>query len=290
MSSRKSIQKKPNAFIGDTFRASDAELLKSGILSDVMVICGDQTWNLHKTVICYRCPFFEKAFLGKFSEARDGTVTINGEDPVLVGWAITWLYSGASSEWNSESGIGVSKLVDFFQLVDYLDIDQLKTIIVSQIESVLLKAARDVQANNNDASNLVEPFLNDFFYAANTAYNTGSTAFWALRQPLVDFAANTRFSVCKNPSIWKRLEETPGLGTDILRRLITNGGNADEDGSLLVLTQTPAKCVRCKKERDFYPFTWLKDVDTSRGARRLALVGNCDTCHQAHLERAKESN
>ncbi|CAJ2500863.1 Uu.00g037160.m01.CDS01 [Anthostomella pinea] len=48
-------EEKPNIYSN-----CDERLLISGILSDVKVICGDKTWNLHKTIICIRCPYFEK--------------------------------------------------------------------------------------------------------------------------------------------------------------------------------------------------------------------------------------
>lgn len=41
-------------------------LYESGILADVEVRCGDQTWKLHKVILCTRSAWFKKALLGAF--------------------------------------------------------------------------------------------------------------------------------------------------------------------------------------------------------------------------------
>lgn len=39
-------------------------LLDSGDMADARVICGDMKWPVHKTILCFRSVWFQKAFTG----------------------------------------------------------------------------------------------------------------------------------------------------------------------------------------------------------------------------------
>lgn len=47
------------------FMSRDVELLKTGLLADATITCGERTWKVHKSII-YRSEWFDKAFNGNF--------------------------------------------------------------------------------------------------------------------------------------------------------------------------------------------------------------------------------
>lgn len=47
-------------------RASDLKLLATGNFADAEIICGDKTFKIHKSVVCTRSVWFEKALTGGF--------------------------------------------------------------------------------------------------------------------------------------------------------------------------------------------------------------------------------
>jgi hypothetical protein len=88
-------------------------LLESSNFSDCVVGCGARTWKLHKAIICPRCPYFNKAFNGRFAvktysalaptffntnrriqEAKTGNLSIRCQDPDTLGHVIRFIYTG----------------------------------------------------------------------------------------------------------------------------------------------------------------------------------------------------
>lgn len=47
-------------------RASNMKLLETGNFADAELICGDKTFKIHKSVVCTRSVWFEKALAGAF--------------------------------------------------------------------------------------------------------------------------------------------------------------------------------------------------------------------------------
>lgn len=48
------------------YRAADLGLFESGHFSDIVVICGPRSWDLHKNVLYARSVWFEKAIAGSY--------------------------------------------------------------------------------------------------------------------------------------------------------------------------------------------------------------------------------
>lgn len=44
----------------------ECSLLETGHFSDVVLVCGNHAWNVHRSIICKRCAWFEKALTGNF--------------------------------------------------------------------------------------------------------------------------------------------------------------------------------------------------------------------------------
>ncbi|KAF2823014.1 hypothetical protein CC86DRAFT_299958, partial [Ophiobolus disseminans] len=67
----------------------------SGKYSDFVITCGTDTYNVHKSVVCARSDFFERAerfAAGK--ESKEGKVNLPEDDPVVVKLLIQYLYEG----------------------------------------------------------------------------------------------------------------------------------------------------------------------------------------------------
>lgn len=47
-------------------RASNMKLLETGNFADAELICGGKTFKIHKSVVCTRSVWFEKALAGGF--------------------------------------------------------------------------------------------------------------------------------------------------------------------------------------------------------------------------------
>ena len=126
-----------------------SSLLESGLLSDATVKCGSKTWRVHRAILCSRNYWFNKALNGHFEvghsllpavcafdvpmgevscasrparlgasqEAKTCCVEIEDFDPELVGWLITYIYTGCeffTSNRISDFHVGVDPLLSVF--------------------------------------------------------------------------------------------------------------------------------------------------------------------------------
>lgn len=46
---------------------ADIRLFETGDLADATIVCGDRTWNVHKTILGSRCKWFKAAFYGNLA-------------------------------------------------------------------------------------------------------------------------------------------------------------------------------------------------------------------------------
>ncbi|KAM0819970.1 putative BTB/POZ protein [Seiridium cardinale] len=76
-------------------QAADRKLFESGLFTDVQIICGNKTWNLHRNILASRCIWFEKALSGNFEEATTRTITITTFNAESIGQLLEFIYTGA---------------------------------------------------------------------------------------------------------------------------------------------------------------------------------------------------
>lgn len=84
-------------------------LLKEGKYSDLTITCGDDSYAVHKAIVCSRSPFFAACCDGDFKvgystssqvlahclqEAKSGVVDLPDDDPLAVKMMIRYLYTG----------------------------------------------------------------------------------------------------------------------------------------------------------------------------------------------------
>ncbi|KAH6843420.1 hypothetical protein B0I37DRAFT_217667 [Chaetomium sp. MPI-CAGE-AT-0009] len=62
--------------------------------TDLTVTCGEQTFRLHRAVICPQSPFFEKACTGGFMEATTGHINLDEQDPQIFAKFVQFIYTG----------------------------------------------------------------------------------------------------------------------------------------------------------------------------------------------------
>jgi hypothetical protein len=66
-------------------------LLDTGKHSDFVIVCGDDTYNVHKSIICSQCSFFDAA--SRFDkEAEEGKIDLADDEPEIVKYFIQYLY------------------------------------------------------------------------------------------------------------------------------------------------------------------------------------------------------
>ncbi|KAJ4388050.1 hypothetical protein N0V93_008655 [Gnomoniopsis smithogilvyi] len=131
MSAVPSGEKQPN-------RACFLDLFESGNFADAEVRCGDQTWKVHRAIVCTRSTWMEKALAGgfqlsPFKEAKTGIITIEENEPAMVGVALKYIYMGAGLDIVAEADKAsrTPRFLHFcaslIKTADYLALDSLKS-------------------------------------------------------------------------------------------------------------------------------------------------------------------
>lgn len=66
-------------------------LLDSGKHSDFAIVCGDDTYIVHKSIVCPQCSFFDAA--SRFGrEAEEWKIDLADDEPEIVKYLIQYLY------------------------------------------------------------------------------------------------------------------------------------------------------------------------------------------------------
>jgi hypothetical protein len=75
----------------DEFRESMKSLLQTGKHSDFTIVCGDDTYKVHKSIVCSQCDFLDAA--SRFGrEAEEGKIDLVDDEPEIVKYMIQYLY------------------------------------------------------------------------------------------------------------------------------------------------------------------------------------------------------
>lgn len=92
-------------------------VLDTGFCSDVQLICGDKTFNVHKLILCSRSDFFRNAFFkAGMEEQRSGTMTLREKEPAIVKAMLEFLYKRDYTEISDEVSSSEAKnLSDIYQ-------------------------------------------------------------------------------------------------------------------------------------------------------------------------------
>ncbi|KAM0271379.1 hypothetical protein ACHAQH_009126 [Verticillium albo-atrum] len=123
----------------DRFKMSDHRLLTSGFFADCEIVLGQKAWKLHKSVLCLRSKYFERAFMGHWpvsvsysvetkdsltqsKEAKSGKITLSTDqfNEQQIEWLISFVYTGVCEleELKSETTV-LHTSAQLFALGDY---------------------------------------------------------------------------------------------------------------------------------------------------------------------------
>ncbi|KAK8037572.1 hypothetical protein PG991_000918 [Apiospora marii] len=150
------------------------EGLKSGYASDVKVVCGDRTWNLHKVILSTRSTFFRKAFTGDSKEAHGDHLTLPDHKPHEVQGIITFIYTGRLCS-NLEKDESLETYIRIFELGDTFGLGALRTYAANKIEEVLVRIALVINKVAIDPFLTISPEAFDSFSRiARFSYSTSS--------------------------------------------------------------------------------------------------------------------
>ncbi|KAK2123122.1 hypothetical protein NOF04DRAFT_1350382 [Fusarium oxysporum II5] len=58
-----------------------SKLYETGTYSDLIITCGNDTYQVHKAIVCPRSSFFTAACSGKFKEGQEGKINLPDDDP-----------------------------------------------------------------------------------------------------------------------------------------------------------------------------------------------------------------
>ncbi|OAL55999.1 hypothetical protein IQ07DRAFT_660303 [Pyrenochaeta sp. DS3sAY3a] len=78
----------------ETYVRDIAQYFQSGVATDLTLIFGDRTRQLHKALVCCHSKWFQKAVNGRFEEATSGVITLMDNDQFLdaIDCMVTYFY------------------------------------------------------------------------------------------------------------------------------------------------------------------------------------------------------
>jgi len=132
--------KAPDNGFATVLTAGLGPLLSSGKYSDLTVHCEDNTWNVHKMVMCTHSKFFVKACDGKFMEAKSGEIILAGDEPLVVEAMLQALYEGDYVEIEEKEEFLENPLVfhaKVYAIGEKYDIVPLKDLAKTKTENIL---------------------------------------------------------------------------------------------------------------------------------------------------------
>lgn len=77
--------------------------LRSGKYSDLKLVCGSETFNVHRVIVCMQSKFFAAACDGKFMEAQTGTINLIEDDPRTVERMLSYIYTGDYDDYDDDA-------------------------------------------------------------------------------------------------------------------------------------------------------------------------------------------
>ncbi|KAL6714131.1 hypothetical protein ACLMJK_008625 [Lecanora helva] len=144
--------------------AANKTLLTSGKGYDLTLKCRDQTFKVHKAIICSRSDFFSACCWGNFKEAKSKCIDLSDDDPKLLSKLLDYLYaleynvidvpsSNDSNSYHPELMVHASLYI----IADKYGVNGLKTIAKDSFIRTLSDEVRDPpNSSPRDLSRLPE--------------------------------------------------------------------------------------------------------------------------------------
>lgn len=118
-------------------KASKAKRPSSSSLFDTIVnvfVGPDHVqFGIHKALLCQRSSYFKGALTGRFKEAREGTVTLEDEDPEVFSRFNTWLYTGSCIRDDDDATLAMAPAFQLWLFAEKRMIADLQNAIIDQL-------------------------------------------------------------------------------------------------------------------------------------------------------------
>ncbi|KAK8877576.1 BTB/POZ protein [Apiospora arundinis] len=249
---------------------ADQDMFDNDLFSDAKVTAGDKTWSVHKVILCRRSEHFNKALNGHFKEIDDAHVNIEGLTSNAVGAVLYYLYTGVVPTNDFED---IREAVDFFVAADYFDIQELRQSAVNTLGLRL----DDLEETGNNQALLDDLDIEQFFYAAHSAYASGHEA---LREPIENFLAATDFLLMKDDRFMKELSNHAEFAMAIIRLMASP---RNEFRMATCCKTEPQVCWSCKIARSDFAETLLFANPEQYPDECRMLVGTCEECYATQI-------
>ncbi|KAI1652611.1 POZ domain-containing protein [Daldinia decipiens] len=239
---------------------SGEELLKSGMFSDVRV----------ESIICPRCPYFNKAFNGHFKD----------QVPDDIDHIIHFLYTGKISPNLVESRhCDILELAYFFQICSL--VKEIISIIDLKLEGMVTRFENAVARLQNVFQQPIDlrMVFNDeeigyIFRAIETSYTSDLPSYAPLQDLVKDFIVMTGYRIIKHDRFLLTLKNIPDLAVDVVKLL----------QHAIVVREFPSECRKSgRKIRGESVYSQL-GRDTKRcGLAERTLRSICGDCQSTCL-------
>ncbi|POS69081.1 hypothetical protein DHEL01_v212527 [Diaporthe helianthi] len=265
------------------FTSSDLSLLETGHFSDVVLICGNHAWNLHRSIICKRCPWFEKALMGGFAGSETKKITLTDIASEVVEVVLRYLYSGAidtAAVQRCEGECIISQYIRLWSVADFFLIEPLKADIIEAMEQSLEENVKKIcNARYLIDSQEFKAIIHEFFWGvATTYYDLPHTQ--PCRQVLLDYAHAIRLNLYRSDVFIKEISNYPELASDLFMIAVkgrqskwTGDSEADYRNYFVHV-----KCSGCGCKSK-YAESWNIDPQASgKNIRIMEVPWCCESC------------
>ena len=173
-------------------------LFNSGTHSDVEIICGEKTFQCHKSILSARSPVFRAMFKLDMEEKKKGKVEIIDYTPIVIDQMLYFIYTGGlqtSIEFDEEAQDNFEELL---RAADQYQIEMLK------------EACEDSLCSNLEVDNcLISLIIGDM-------YKTEKLKKFSMEM----FLKNMKSVLAESPEDWKKcVKKYPDLTVEITEEL-----------------------------------------------------------------------
>ncbi|KAK8053106.1 hypothetical protein PG996_012407 [Apiospora saccharicola] len=226
---------------------------RTGIFSDLKVVCGGREWNLHRNILSSRCEWFDKALRGDFREAHTQEIMIQEFDPGDIELMLEYIYIG---DIDFELQRGEAPLIDicirFYDLADFFALPKLQECAVSQFRQYNTRKCAPLQNQfwKRDIDN-----IDEILYDLRAAYGQNTVAGDAFRGLMATFVHETRFRFFRCQQFIALLDEIPELAADVLTTMIRSG-----EFMHITYPEACSACLRHKSDKEHHSHTIISSM------------------------------
>ncbi|KAK5706178.1 hypothetical protein LTR97_001165 [Elasticomyces elasticus] len=131
--------------LSDTDLIVRARLYCTDLYCDLSISCGGQTMTVHKILLHTQSTVFRKMLSGSFKEANESTLTLDHDDPAVLGALIHYFYHfELNPELNSKSDAAF--VVRVYAMADKYDIPTLCSPAIDRLQRLLEPEREHVKA------------------------------------------------------------------------------------------------------------------------------------------------